>query len=128
MIVRYIMQDDPEQVAAAVGVIEGELDHDNPGFITQIVLVEIIWVLRSVYGIPKAGLITVVDSLLTTRQLRVEHSESVVRALRAYRAGNGDFSDALIAAVGAANGCSETLTFDRKAASFGMRLIRGRPR
>ena len=122
------MQDDPEQVAGAVGVIEGELDHDNPGFITQIVLVEIIWVLRSVYGIPKAGLITVVDSLLTTRQLRVEHSESVVRALRAYRAGNGDFSDALIAAVGAANGCSETLTFDRKAASFGMRLIRGRPR
>ena len=128
VIVRYIMQDDPEQVAVAVGVIEGELDHDNPGFITQIVLAEIIWVLRTVYRIPKAGLITVVDSLLTTRQLRVEHSESVFRALRAYRAGNGDFSDALIAAVGAANGCSETLTFDRKAASFGMRLISGKPR
>lgn len=128
VIVRYIMQDDPEQVAAAVDVIEGELNHDNPGFITQIVLVETIWVLRTVYRIPKAGLITVIDSLLTTRQLRVEHSESVFRALRTYRAGNGDFSDALIAAVGAANGCSETLTFDRKAERFGMRLISGRPR
>ena len=128
MIVRYIMQDDPEQVAAAVGVIEGELDHDNPGFITQTVLVETIWVLKTVYRIPRPGLTSVIDSLLTTRQLRVEHSESVFRALRTYRAGNGDFSDALIAAVGAANGCSVTLTFDRKAASVGMRLIGGKPR
>ena len=122
------MQDDPEQVAAAVGVIEGELDHDNPGFITQTVLVETIWVLKTVYRIPRPGLTSVIDSLLTTRQLRVEHSESVFRALRTYRAGNGDFSDALIAAVGAANGCSVTLTFDRKAASVGMRLIGGKPR
>jgi len=128
VIVRYIMQDDPEQVAAAVGVIEGELDHDNPGFITQTVLVETIWVLKTVYRIPRPGLTSVIDSLLTTRQLRVEHSESVFRALRTYRAGNGDFSDALIAAVGAANGCSVTLTFDRKAASVGMRLIGGKPR
>jgi predicted nucleic-acid-binding protein len=123
IIVRYIMQDDPKQVAAAVEVIEGELSHDHPGFITQIVLVETIWVLRTVYGIPKAGLITVINTLLTTRQLRVEHSEWVYRALRTYRAGNADFSDALIAAVAAANGCSETLTFDSKAANVGMRLI-----
>lgn len=123
VIVRYIMQDDPEQVAIAVEIIEGELDHDNPGFITLIVIVETVWVLKSVYRVPKAGLVSVVDGLLTTRQLRVENSELVFRALRIYRTGKGDFSDALIAAVGAANGCTETLTFDRNAVNVGMRLI-----
>lgn len=126
VIIRYIMQDDPGQVAAAVDVIEGKLSHDNPGFITLIVLVETVWVLKTVYRIPKAGLVAVLDSLLTTGQLRVESSESVFRALRAYRARTGDFSDALIAAVGAANGCSETLTFDRRAANVGMSLLDGK--
>ena len=123
VIVRYIMQDAPKQVAQAVAVIEGQLSGDNPGFVSLIALVETVWVLKSVYRIPKQGLITVIDTLLTTRQLSIEHSDCVFRALRVYRAGNGDFSDALIAAVGSANGCSETLTFDRKAATVGMRLI-----
>lgn len=123
VIVRYIMQDDPEQLAQAIEVIEGQLSDEDPGFITQIVLVETVWVLKTVYRIPKAGLISVIDGLLTTRQLRVEGSELVVRALRSYRVGNGDFSDALIATVCAANGCGETLSFDRKAANVGMRLI-----
>lgn len=123
VIVRYIMQDDPLQVAQAVAIIEQQLNDDNPGFISLIVLVETVWILKTVYDIPKSGLTTVVDSLLTTRQLRLEHSDLVFRALRAYRAGNGDFSDALIAAVGSAQGCRETLTFDRKAANVGMRLI-----
>ena len=123
VIVRYIMQDDPEQVARAVAIIEGKLNQDNLGFLTLIVLVETVWVLKTVYRIPKAGLMTVVENLLATRQIRVERSELVFRALRAYRAGNGDFSDALIVTVGAGNGCIETLTFDKKAASVGMRLI-----
>jgi predicted nucleic-acid-binding protein len=123
IVVRYIMQDDPEQVARAVAIIEGELSQDTPGFLTLIVLVETVWVLKTVYRIPKAGLLTVVESLLATRQLRVEHSELVFRALRSYRAGNGDFSDALIVSVAAGNGCIETLTFDKKAASVGMRLV-----
>ena len=123
VVVRYIMQDDPEQFAQAAAVIEGELSDDNPGFITQIVLAETVWVLKTVYHIPKAGLISVIDGLLTTRQLRLEASELVVRALRAYRGGSGDFSDALIAAVCVANGCSETLSFDRKATNVGMHLI-----
>lgn len=122
------MQDDPEQAAAAVEVIEGALSDDNPGFIALIVLVETVWVLKTVYRIPKTGLVTVVDSLLTTRQLRVERSDLVFRTLKIYRAGNGDFSDALIAVVGAANGCGETPTFDRKAANVGMRLIEAKRR
>ena len=79
--------------------------------------------LKTVYGIPKSGLLTVIDKLLSIRQLMIEQSELVFRALKAYRNGNGDFSDALIAAVGAAQGCRETLTFDRKAANVGMQLI-----
>jgi predicted nucleic-acid-binding protein len=123
VIVRYIMQDDPVQVAQAVAVIEDRLTRDNPGFIGLIVLVETIWVLKTVYHIPKPGLLTVIDSLLTTRQLLIEQSELVFRALKTYRAGNGDFSDSLIAAIATAQGCNETLTFDRKATNVGMRLI-----
>jgi predicted nucleic-acid-binding protein len=54
VVIRYIMQDAPEHVARAVAIIEGELSQDTPGFLTSIVLVETVWVLKTVYRIPKA--------------------------------------------------------------------------
>lgn len=123
VIVRYIMQDDPDQSRQATDLIEGNLSGDEPGFIALLALAEILWVLKTVYRIPKAGLVTVVEGLLATRQLRIEQSELVFRALRAYRVGNGDFSDALIAMTGKANGCDAVLTFDREVTNVGMRLI-----
>ena len=123
LLIRYLAQDDPRQSAVANRLIETELSEKRVGFITHIVLVEIIWVLESCYNQKKEALVSVIESLLTTKQIIVERAEIVHLALKKYRAGSADFSDALILAVCEASGCERTVTFDKKAAAIGMEKL-----
>ena len=122
VVVRYLTQDGP-QYPAAVKLIES-LSAEEPGFITLIVLVEIVWVLESCYGSDKNDIFRVVDALLRTKNLMLERKDIVSHALRRFIAGNADFADCLIERCGHAEECRFTVTFDRKAAKgAGMRLL-----
>ena len=123
VVIRYLTQDDPRQSAIANRFIENQLSEKLMGYITHISLVEIIWVLESCYDQKKEALLTVLESLLTTKQIMVERTEIVYLALKKYRTSNADFSDALIVAVCEAAGCERTVTFDKKAAAIGMEKI-----
>lgn len=120
VVVRYLTQDDRKQAKAASQLIEGELTEKNLGYITLITLVEITWVLESCYDQKKDDLLTVLGSLLTIKQIMVERTDVVYLALKRYKAGNADFSDALIAVVSEDAGCHKIVTFDKKAVSIGM--------
>ncbi len=120
VVVRYLTQDDRKQAKTASQLIEGELNEKNLGYITLITLVEITWVLESCYDQKKDDLVTVIASLLTIKQIMVERTDIVYLALKRYKAGNADFSDALIAVVSEDAGCHKIVTFDKKAASIGM--------
>jgi len=126
VVVRYIMQDDPSQARLASELMETELSRETPGYVTLVVLAEVVWVLKTVYGVDKEGLSITIAALLETEQLKVERSNAVLRALKAYQRGTADFSDALIASVARDDGCSRILTFDKKAVSVGMDRIAGR--
>lgn len=123
VIVRYLTQDDPEQFKSAEHIIDNELSSQNQGFISLISLVEIIWVLKTCYQQNKSDLCHIIESLLTTKQLIIEKSDNAYKALRLWQNGSGDYSDALIAVLSKENGCSYTLTFDKKAVSVGMKLL-----
>jgi predicted nucleic-acid-binding protein len=65
------------------------------------------------------------DALLRTKQIVVDRSDQVLRALRVFDAGKGDFADCLIERIAASAGCEQTMTFDVNAAKHaGMTLIR----
>ncbi|MGQ9499765.1 MAG: hypothetical protein ACUVQ6_05350 [Dissulfurimicrobium sp.] len=49
------------------------------------------------------------------KQLFIQDSEIVWQALRRFKVGNADFVDCLIERIAHANGCSRTVTFDKKA-------------
>lgn len=49
VLVRYIVQDDPEQSAPATNLIEGQCMDQVPGFVNSIVLCELVWVLSGRY-------------------------------------------------------------------------------
>ena len=123
VIVRYLTQDDEHQVRLANNLIENELSVDNPGYITLIVLIEIGWVLTSCYKVNKTQLVDIYTQLLTTQTFITERADLASLALKAFNQGNGDFSDALIYQISKANGCSNVLTFDKKARSIGMKLL-----
>ena len=117
VVVRYLTQDDPRQSQIAARLMEKTLSAGEPGFISLVVLAEIVWVLVSLYFVDRAGVVQVVSGLLTTEQLRVESAELVWRAKRRYEASKADFSDALVVECALAAGCKRSVTFDRSAAA-----------
>jgi predicted nucleic-acid-binding protein len=118
VIVRYLVQDHPQQSLQATEFIEQSLSEEQPGFISLVALVEVVWVLGACYGAPKDRIIQIVDGLLAARQLVIENAAVVHRAIRAYRLASADFSDALILHVCRTEGCEKVVTFDRKAAKL----------
>jgi len=123
VIVRYVMQDDPEQAAKAADIIEA-LTGEHPGFVTLVSIVEIVWVLTSCYGFTRAQIAQLLEQLLSTDALLVDRAELVWRALRRFQTARADFADCLIECIAAAAGCERTVTFDVRASkSAGMALI-----
>jgi predicted nucleic-acid-binding protein len=117
VVIRYLTQDDPKQAPIATRLMEKTLSSDDPGYISLVVLAEVVWVLVSLYSVDRVGVSDVVSGLLTTEQLRVESAELVWQAKRRYEASKADFSDALIAECAVAAGCKRAVTFDRTAAA-----------
>lgn len=65
----------------------------------------------------------IIDGVLASKEIVLQHGESVRSAVEILRAG-GDFADALIADLDRRAGCQHTLTFDRRAARrAGMDLV-----
>jgi len=118
VVIRYLVQDDKKQSAAATRFIEKSLTTDVPGYINHITLCEIVWVLQRCYGVTKPRLRDIIEGLLTTKQLIVENVEIAWKALRVYDANSADFCDALISQANIHSGCEHTVTFDKKAASL----------
>lgn len=123
VLVRYIMQDDPAQSAKATALVES-LDADRPGFIALVSVVELYWVLTSCYELSDAQAAEALEAVIRTKQFVVERVEVVVRALRVFQAGKSDWPDCLIERSAAHAGCSQTMTFDKRAARYaGMALL-----
>jgi len=124
IVVRYLTHDDAVQAAAAVRLVES-LTEDSPGFLSLIVVAELVWVLESAYRFEKSEVVQVLDALLRSKELVIERAEVAAQALRRFSASRADFVDCLIERCGHAAECQSTLTFDRNAAgAAGMKLLR----
>lgn len=123
VLVRYIMQDDPQQSPRASTLIES-LDSNQPGYITLVSIVELYWVLTSSYELTGEQVTQALEAILRTKQLVVERADQVIRALRVFAEGKADFADCLIERSAAGAGCTHTMTFDVGASRHaGMKLI-----
>lgn len=127
VLVRYLAQDEPKQAALATRLIEAQLSAAVPGFISLVVLAELCWVLKSLYGATQAELAATAEDLLNTAQFHLERREVVQAAVQQGRDGKGakaGFIDLLVAQVAAAEGCSHMVTFDKAAVrAAGMMLL-----
>lgn len=121
LLVRFLTHDDPSQTAVVMKVM-ASLTSDSPGFVSLVVLVELIWVLEALYQFKKKEVEDVVESMLRGREILLERPDIVEQALRKFKAGKADLADCIIERANHAAGCDYTLTFDRKAVSAGMKL------
>ncbi len=116
VLLRYLVQDDTAQSPRAAEVIERRLTVENPGFVSLVSILEIVWVLGSLYKRSNAQIVDHIEMILAADTLQVQNEQEVYQAVVALRTGSGAFDDALIGALGAWWGCSATLTFDQDAA------------
>lgn len=116
VLLRYILQDQPRQASQANQIIDRQLSEQNPGFISLVTVLEIVWVLRRLLKRTPAQIAAHLERLLSADTLVVQNEQQVFDAMFALKRGSGEFEDALIGALNAWAGCSSTVTFDRRAA------------
>ena len=109
ILVRYLTQDDPIQSPKATEIIERRITEENPGFVSIVAMVEIVWVLERAYGLATQEIVRAIERVLQTGVLVVENEQEVFTAMIAAKEGRGSFADAVIAALGSKMGCSCTL-------------------
>ena len=113
VVVRFLVQDDPEQSALASQVF-ADLTPDAPGHLTHVVLVETYWVLTRAYGIAPEEVLTALSDLVASDDITCQDLQDVTRAIVASRDG-ADFPDTLLAETCRSAGCASVVSFDRKA-------------
>lgn len=118
VLVRLFAHDGDAQSELARDVLD-TLSPAFPGFVSVVVLAELVWVLGRSYRASRAEVRRAVRLLLDAPSVVVEAFDIVERALSRYARTTADFADCLIACAAAEMGCPTTLTFDRAAARHG---------
>lgn len=127
VLVRYVVEDDPRQARAARRLIESQCSVETPGFLTLVVLCELVWVLSLGYKYARSQVAPVIRRLLAAQDLAVEQSDLAWQALKLYEEGPADFSDYVIGLRAREEKAVATYTFDRNAARSPLfRLVEGR--
>jgi len=124
VLVRYFAQDDPVQSKVATQFLEDGLRFEA-GYVSLVVIAELVWALTSVYKLDKTRLIDVLNKVLIADELRIERTEVFASALRRFENTSAQFTDLLISSAARDSGCGSTYTFDQDAAKkAGMTLLR----
>ncbi|MUH01564.1 PIN domain-containing protein [Scytonema sp. UIC 10036] len=111
VLVRYLTKDDVNQWEQASQIIQ----ENQPCFIGNVVLSEVVWVLRGrPYQFGKDEIIATLEMILQSSGFEFENRSIVYQALQRTKQGRSDFSDYLIGAIAQQINCTETVTFDRK--------------
>jgi predicted nucleic-acid-binding protein len=108
VLVRLVTRDDAQQTAAAEAFVTAG------AWVSQLVLMEAMWVLVSVYDLGPEKIATAVEMLLNHRDLTIQDADTVEAALGQFRKRPAlGFSDCLILEVARKVGHLPLGTFDR---------------
>lgn len=118
ILVRFLIRDDEAQFEKARKLIRREVAAGRPVFVSQLVLLETEWVLRSRYKFPKTEIIGAISALLDATDVQFKDEPSIEEAIFTWRDSASGFADCLISAQNRRLGCSSTVTFDIKAAKL----------
>jgi predicted nucleic-acid-binding protein len=124
VLIRFLVDDDPDQNARAKAFLSAR-SFSDPAFVSAVTLAETVWVLTQRLKFPVAAVVKILRELLASEGLIVEHAEQLGSIVFGETEPRADIADYLIAWAGAANGCTHTVTFDRRAISSvaGMELL-----
>jgi predicted nucleic-acid-binding protein len=117
-VVRHLTHDDARQAAKVRELFEAAELRQEPVFLSHIVLCEVCWVLKAVYGFEKAQITMALEALMDDGCFHFQARPSVDEALALYKRHSGQFSDHLLGTVARLEGASTTYTFDKAVGKF----------
>ncbi len=118
VLVRYIVQDDAAQLAAAKRLISRCVSQGLTLFVPVTVVLELEWVLRSGFGFAKSEVLLTLSSLLSAAELSFESERALEVALQLFRKNSADFADCLHVALVTQANEQPLWTFDKSAAKL----------
>lgn len=116
VLVRYIVQDDAAQLAAAKRLISRCVSEGLTLFVPVTVVLELEWVLRSNFEFGKNDVLLTLSSLFSADELSFESERALEVALQLFRRGSADFADCLHVALAIQANEQPLWTLDKGAA------------
>ena len=113
VLVRLLVQDDAAQAAKARKIFDTAASAKEPVWISDTVLVELVWTLSRAYGRDRPEIVTALRALSLHASVAMESADAVHDATDLFEAGPADFADCLLAVKARAAGCNQLFTFDR---------------
>jgi predicted nucleic-acid-binding protein len=95
-------------------VFQRAIDTEEPCYVSDIVLCELVWVLESNYEFRRRQIAPVLERLLRANHLAFSARDRFARALEDYSTGRGDFADYMIREDARSVGCASLITFEKK--------------
>jgi len=115
VLVRFATHDDEEQFQKAQDFF-AQCSSEKLAFVTSVVLVEFVWTLRATYKYSREAISKTLTTLLKSKEIVIEHTDEAQRANELYLEGEAEgFADAYSGLIALKLGCSDTITFDKKA-------------
>lgn len=122
IILRLIVEDDEAQTECVRAFLKRDDNQQDPPFVSDLVLVETAWVLRSTYGFTRDEVGECLLDLFLNTTFEFEGDDYLLEALQVYMNTNADFADIMISKGAVRAGCRTTVTFDKSAIRLGLML------
>jgi predicted nucleic-acid-binding protein len=120
ILVRFLVGDDELQARKVYNIFKRVEANKGELFVPILVALELIWVLESVYEIPRKEIINSISELLLMPILKFENLSILQKFTHNALESKYDLSDLLIAHSAIEQGCESVITFDKKASKSNM--------
>lgn len=118
ILTRFLVGDDELQAKKAYSIFKKAESEKRELFVPILVVLEMIWVLESVYDIARTEILDSISDLLLMPILKFDQQSALQQLVHFAQGNKYDLSDLLIAHSAKANGCEAVITFDKKASKF----------
>lgn len=118
VLVRFLIVDDQQQADMVRSLFKQAEAEQKKLYVPLPVTLEMIWVLASVYRIPRNQILEALQKLLLMPVLQFDGQAALQDFIHSAKTGTEDLSDLLIAHAAIESGCDSVLTFDKKASGF----------
>lgn len=116
VLIRFLVKDDDKQAETVYRLFKKAESSKEALFVPITVVLETVWVLESVYNIPRKEILESINELLLIPILEFEAQPAILNFVSSAKETNIDLSDILIAHSALSAGCESVLTFDKQAA------------